>query len=103
MINFIQKIDGSDEVIHLTLDDDSTIHDSFRTFISFLKAQTYGTGTIYHGLLQAIEEVEETLECDYKTFKDEILPRNSEVSEEICEELCKVVEKDYYAGFGLHD
>ena len=99
MINFIQKIDGSMEVIHLTLDDDSTIHDSFRTFISFLKAQTYGTGTIYHGLLQAIEEVEESLECDYKTFKEEVAPRNSEVTEEICE----AVEKDYYNGFGLHD
>jgi len=73
LITFIQKEVGKEDAICVSIDEDTDIHTTIRTFVSFLKAITYSNSTIYHGLLQATLELEESLEVDYKTFKNEVL------------------------------
>lgn len=66
MIHFIQD---SGLRIHLELSEEGTIHEYFDAFINFLKASTFADATIYSGLVQAIENIEESLELSHKTFE----------------------------------
>lgn len=74
MISFIQDNEGDVEVL-LKLSEDSDIHDTFRVFVSFLRGITYGDSTIYNGLLQATQELEEVLEVSHGTFEDILVER----------------------------
>lgn len=67
MVHFLQ--DG-DTKIHMELSEDSTIQEYFDTFVAFLKATTIADAIIYKGLLEATQDIEDSLKLSYKTWRD---------------------------------
>lgn len=74
MISFIQDNERDVEVM-FKLSEDSDIFETFQVFVSFLRGISYGDSTIYKGLLQATQEIQEILEVSHGTFEDILVER----------------------------
>lgn len=82
MVHFLQEDEKYGEKLVVTVNENSDIFEIFRKFEGFLLGMTFSNSVIYHGLKNAVEEMEETLECDAGTYIEEV----KEESQDCCEE-----------------